>query len=673
MNNYTPMATEIDSHADTHCFGANFRPILFTQQECTVAPFLAEYEEQANVRICTGATAFTRDNGEVIILIFGQGLWFGEKMSRSLINPYQCRAHGIGICDDPMDPNGRELGFELENGELIPLAMVGTTCGVVTRCPTQEEMDSCRQVLMSDEDQWDPTRRIFTMSNIKDVRGDITERTIQQVVNTLGQPRANILDDVVVHDYDRINIEMSVGLTQSIMPNRLERRKTNATITNERHHGVKSELLAQKWGIGLEKARQTLKATTQHAVRSAVLPLKRRYRTDLLSQRLRRLNCRFYTDTLFSKQVSANGNTCAQLFTDGKGAVIIYPMRSKAQAGQMLTAFTQDVGIPNELVMDGASEQTGPNTEMVKEIRRKQIKVHITEPYSPWQNKAENAIGIIKSKHNNRMIKRSVPKVFWDFGLVWESEIYSRTTGKDGIVPLERLTGDTIDISDWIDFEFWDSCWYWDPAGGDNKRKIGRWLGVSHNVGSALCYYVVTSQGNVISRTSVQHFTTNDIAIPEIQQALRDYHTELQTHISDGAMEEQETIFYPDDLQLNSNSIDKEEGLEIDDFIDNSTPETAADSFDQYIGVEVCMGPDDGRGGKLMGKVIKRLKDGDGDSVGKSHYNPLHDTSVYEVQYPDVTFKKRLESFFRIFCAQSSKTARYTTPFLGDFGILRGY
>ena len=171
---------------------------------------------------------------------------------------------------------------------------------------------------------------------------------------------------------------MSVGFTPDIMANRLDRRRTNATITNERHHGVKPELIAQKWGIGLEKARQTLKATTQQAVRSAVLPLKRRYRTDLLSQRLRRLNCKFYTDTLFSKQVSVNGNKCAQLFTDGEGAVIIYPMKSKSQAGQMLTAFTQDVGIPNELVMDGASEQTGTNTEMMKEIRRKQIKLHIT-------------------------------------------------------------------------------------------------------------------------------------------------------------------------------------------------------------------------------------------------------------------------------------------------------
>ena len=70
--------TDVDSHADTHCFGRNFRPIHWSGQECSVAPFLSEYSQQENIQICTGATAFTLDTGEVIILLFGQGLWFGN-------------------------------------------------------------------------------------------------------------------------------------------------------------------------------------------------------------------------------------------------------------------------------------------------------------------------------------------------------------------------------------------------------------------------------------------------------------------------------------------------------------------------------------------------------------------------------------------------------------------
>ena len=95
----------MDNHADTHCFGANFRPISFTLEECTVSPFIPEYAEHMNVSICTGINAFIIDSGEVVILEFGQGLWFGNRMEKSLINPNQCQKFGIQICDDLTNPH----------------------------------------------------------------------------------------------------------------------------------------------------------------------------------------------------------------------------------------------------------------------------------------------------------------------------------------------------------------------------------------------------------------------------------------------------------------------------------------------------------------------------------------------------------------------------------------
>ncbi len=70
-----------------HCFGRNFRPVHWTVEECSVAPFLAEYSEVEHIAICTGATAFTLEGREVVILLFGEGLWFGNRMEKSLINP----------------------------------------------------------------------------------------------------------------------------------------------------------------------------------------------------------------------------------------------------------------------------------------------------------------------------------------------------------------------------------------------------------------------------------------------------------------------------------------------------------------------------------------------------------------------------------------------------------
>ena len=79
----------MDNHADTPFFGRNIWTISFTSEECTFAPFLAEYSEQVNIPICTGATSNTMESGEVIIIIFGQDLWFDNSMEKILINPNQ--------------------------------------------------------------------------------------------------------------------------------------------------------------------------------------------------------------------------------------------------------------------------------------------------------------------------------------------------------------------------------------------------------------------------------------------------------------------------------------------------------------------------------------------------------------------------------------------------------
>ena len=90
-----------------------------------------------------------------------------------------------------------------------------------------------------------------------------------------------------------------------------------ATYIDKLHHGISADLLERKWGIGIDKAKRTLQSTTQDNVISSLKTLIWWYRTYLLSQRLRLINFIFYTDTIFAKDKSIVGNTCAQIFTDG--------------------------------------------------------------------------------------------------------------------------------------------------------------------------------------------------------------------------------------------------------------------------------------------------------------------------------------------------------------------
>ena len=52
-----------------------------------MSAFLPEYSEQVNITICTSVTMLTLDSGELVTLGFGKGLWFGNIVDKSLINP----------------------------------------------------------------------------------------------------------------------------------------------------------------------------------------------------------------------------------------------------------------------------------------------------------------------------------------------------------------------------------------------------------------------------------------------------------------------------------------------------------------------------------------------------------------------------------------------------------
>ena len=253
-----PGETEIDNHADTHCFGKNFKPLYFTSEVCSVSPFLDEYNSQDDVPICSAATAVDLDQGQTLILVFGQGLWFGNRMDKSLINPNQCRAYGIGVCDDPTDPH-RELGIYVDDDDIIPLSMSGSTCGLTSRAPTDEELHTCKTLTMCDEQHWDPTEARF-FRNVSSVEGGKRysagfSSSIMAIKHAKCDDTLLYSNDTHIHDFDRAMSQVSTGLAEELMIDELcNHVNILATYTEHRHHGSDPHLLARKWGIGINKA-----------------------------------------------------------------------------------------------------------------------------------------------------------------------------------------------------------------------------------------------------------------------------------------------------------------------------------------------------------------------------------------------------------------------------------
>jgi len=265
------------------------------------------------------------------------------------------------------------------------------------------------------------------------------------------------------------------------------------------------ESLSKMWGISLNTAAQTLWVTTQKGIRNAVHPIERHFVTKQSRLRYNQLGSRhgrFYLDTFFASVCSTRGNTMAQLFMNDAKYLCIMPMQKKSDAGATLLELIQDVGIPAALHTDGAKELSQGKWKSVCEDFG--IKQTITEPYSPWQNRAELNICKAKKSIHHLLLCSKAPLALWDYCATYVADITCLTANDlyvlHGRTPYEMVTGNTTDISEYTDFAWYEPVIYYeDLPFPEEKEKLARWIGVAHRVGQALCYWLLIDSGQVIA------------------------------------------------------------------------------------------------------------------------------------------------------------------------------
>ena len=316
----------------------------------------------------------------------------------------------------------------------------------------------------------------------------------------------------------------------------IENRRVSSIDSNDRHSQIGPEELARKWNVGIQTANDNLDVPKKHGVSTAVQPMTIRLRVDHLHLHRPLLRGTWFADTLMSKVKSIRGNQCANIFTQGKFIKFV-PMMASSESGQSLVNFTDDVGIPEHLVTDGAGEFTGRVTEFVKEARRMRIRLHTSEQGRKNQNQSvERKIGFLAKRWRDCMHKKKLPKRLWDFGLLYESELLSRMAcGRDHRTGYEEVTGDNADISEWIYFEIYDLV-YWierpnKPDTSDNVRSIDRWLGMSHRVRSDMCYWLITDSGKLVSKTSVEYVICDDYLNPEFKKQIDEFNDKIDKRL----------------------------------------------------------------------------------------------------------------------------------------------
>jgi hypothetical protein len=314
---------DMDTHADTCVLGPSFVILHYTNRECDVSPYSEVYESVKAVPIVSGATAWTDERtGLTYILVVNEALWMPDTVTSSLINPNQLRAYGITVQDNPF-AGPMYISNEGED-DVVSISMfaVGTNISINTRTPIQEELDSCQHIILTSDSEWEPNDVKFPQ--VGAVHRDASTNLDQgEIYNVLGFSQRLIASCRV----QSAAVVRDLPITQTFQ-------------TEERRSGVTPEQLADHWMIGLETARQTLKRTTQCFLRSALLPVSRRYKADRMYQ-APRLQGKWYTETVEGRCKSRDGNKYGQIFANESYFAVFYPMDSKSKAGDALHTFSR--------------------------------------------------------------------------------------------------------------------------------------------------------------------------------------------------------------------------------------------------------------------------------------------------------------------------------------------
>lgn len=295
---------DLESHADTSVIGANCRVISYTDKLCQVAPYHPNYATMQNIPIIQAGTAYDDPNtGETIILVINQGLYFGDSLPNSLINPNQMRANGLEVDDVPKhllrDPSQSMHSIYIPDHDIrLPLAMCGVISYLPICKPTIQEMESCKWVNLTTEAEWDPHSREFE-ENEKQAHEN--EQIVTDPIdwNIYAIQSLPFVQNVMVLEA----LPASLMSVNELLPQAIRSVVIQNVKSTQHRMKVSQEDLSFKWKIGLETSARTLKATTQLTIRNAIHPIQWRFCTEVAQLHYPHLGGRFgrfSSDTMFS-------------------------------------------------------------------------------------------------------------------------------------------------------------------------------------------------------------------------------------------------------------------------------------------------------------------------------------------------------------------------------------
>ena len=225
-------------------------------------------------------------------------------------------------------------------------------------------------------------------------------------------------------------------------------------------------------------------------------------------------------DTFFVKKkklASTRGNTCCQVFVTEHNYVTPKSMVSrKSGFPKALKAFFKEEGVPPAIVADSAKDQA--LGESLKVCQQVGCEIRELEQGTPYSNRAERYVGILKEKVLREMKQSKSPMKLWDYCVEWSAKVLSSIAHEhyqlEGMTPKSKLTGQPTDISNLCEFGWyeWVQFRYDNNQFSEPHEHLGRCLGPAEHAGKVMSQWVMNKNGNVLPIQTLRKLRDDEIS-----------------------------------------------------------------------------------------------------------------------------------------------------------------
>jgi hypothetical protein len=441
----------------------------------------------------------------------------------SIHSPCQFEAYMIDVDDKSVRVGGQQR-IKTPDGYIIPLSIKDGLARLDIRPYTDQEWEELPHVFLTSEVDWDPTIMDHEFRDIEEWF-DATEK-----VDT--DPSSNRFDEI--GNYRRRAIVQQSDLTTQDAPpygtkviesynleldGEKESEQHLVTTTGPNIISAKEPDYASLrplfgW-ISADTIKKTFENTTQYARIPTATMLKRTFRSPNPALNVYRRNESVACDVVYADVPAiADGSIAAVLFTGLDTHVTdIYGIKSDKEFVNTLEDNIRQRGAPNKLISDRA--QVEISKRVLDILRTLCIGDWQSEPHQQQQNPAERRYQTVKATANRILDRTGAPAYTWLLCLKYTCYLLNHTynTTMKG-VPLQHLTGTTVDISPLLRFHFWQKVYYKkvdNDFPSESAEAVGHVVGISEHCGHAMTWMVLTTDTKrILYRSLLRPISSSD-------------------------------------------------------------------------------------------------------------------------------------------------------------------